>query len=201
MASSLSVLPPKFSLRWSSLKGQSQDESSREPSQTFQHRELIPVKVNQLWCLEQGMVRTLTWNMDGTIATLGIWGAGDILGASPSAVTPYQIECLSDVQACPLPNTDGDYFRAMYSYLCQMETLLAIAHTKRVSHRLIQLLNWLGQRFGDRTEIGLSIDLPMTHQDLAEAIGTSRVTVTRMLNSFQREGWLQFSHKRYTLLH
>jgi CRP-like cAMP-binding protein len=183
------------------MNGQSQGKSSCEPSQTFQHRELIPVKVNQLWRLEQGMVRTLTWNMDGTIATLGIWGAGDIVGASLSAGTPYQIECLSDVQACPIPNTEGCCFRAMYSYLCQMETLLAIAHVKRVSHRLMQLLSWLGQRFGDRTELGLSIDLPMTHQDLADAIGTSRVTVTRMLNSLQREGLLQFSHKRYTLLH
>ena len=185
MASSISVLASRLSLG----------------TRTFNYRELIPVEQHQLWRIEQGMVRTLTWDDEGTVAALGVWGVGDVLGSALSSVEPYQIECLSTVQASLISHQDGCYTNAVFSHLNQIETLLKISHSKSVGRRLWQLLVWLGQRFGHETEIGQLIDLPMTHQDLAETIGTSRVTVTRMLNALQREGVLQFSHKRYTLLH
>ena len=182
MSSSVSIVPPDLL-----------------PVQTFQHRQLLPVEQHQLWQIKHGMVRTLTWDQDGTISTLGLWGVGDILGPSLFAADPYQIECLGDVQASPLPNDYGSYTHAMFSHLYQMETLLKIAHVRSIGHRLWQLLVWLDQRFGQDVEGGRLIDLPMTHQDLAETIGSSRVTVTRMLNVLKREGVLQFSHKSYTL--
>ena len=68
------------------------------------------------------------------------------------------------------------------------EELLSITHTRQISNRLIKLLQWLGNRFGQPTiEGALRITLRITHQQLAEILGTTRVTVTRLLGVLQKE--------------
>src|SRR4028118_488504 len=59
---------------------------------------------------------------------------------------------------------------------------------KRVDFMLYQLLTWLAKRFGSEVEQGHLIDMILTHQDIAEIIGTSRVTVTRTLGHFEQQG-------------
>ncbi|MEL6763450.1 MAG: helix-turn-helix domain-containing protein, partial [Cyanobacteria bacterium J06607_6] len=39
----------------------------------------------------------------------------------------------------------------------------------------------------------------LTHHQLATAIGTTRVTVTRLLKDFKEEGWLQ-TQQRYLIV-
>jgi CRP/FNR family cyclic AMP-dependent transcriptional regulator len=38
---------------------------------------------------------------------------------------------------------------------------------------------------------------PLTHQQIADMIGTSRETVTRVVKDLKQEGWLQQEGKRY----
>jgi len=38
---------------------------------------------------------------------------------------------------------------------------------------------------------------PLTHQQIADMIGTSRETVTRVVKEMKGEGWLHQSGKRY----
>ena len=54
--------------------------------------------------------------------------------------------------------------------------------------RLTQLLHWLAQRFGQPVPQGQLFDPLFTHQQLAEILGISRVTVTRALNRLEQDG-------------
>jgi CRP-like cAMP-binding protein len=45
------------------------------------------------------------------------------------------------------------------------------------------------------------IDLRLTHQDIAEIIGSTRVTVTRLLNAFEKQGIIQRMQRRFIVLH
>lgn len=72
--------------------------------QHFQRRETIPLNQNTLWQIESGVVRTATWGADATIVPLGFWGENDIIGLPLSHIAPYQIDCLTDVTVCILPN-------------------------------------------------------------------------------------------------
>lgn len=46
---------------------------------------------------------------------------------------------------------------------------------------------------------GLQIDFPMGHQDVASAIGTSRETVSRLLNQLRKEGLIDVSRTGFTI--
>ena len=63
------------------------------------------------------------------------------------------------------------------------------------------LLGWLAEKYGEVGDRGCVLDLRLTHQAIAEMIGSSRVTVTRLLNVFEDEGKLQKLGQQKLLLH
>jgi hypothetical protein len=58
---------------------------------------------------------------------------------------------------------------------------MVIRNFKRVETALLHLLLWLGKKFGREVQQGQLLDIRLTHQDLAELLGTTRVTITRIL--------------------
>ena len=166
----------------------------------FSRRDLIPPRQDVLWRIDRGAVRTVTWSEQGTVITLGYWGTGDVVGHSLSRVKPYQIECLTSVEMSIL-QTEQWYqaLDAMLIHIQQAEELLSIVHRKPVSLRLWQFLVWLSQKFGCDIEQGRLIDLGLTHQEMAEVINTTRVSVTRMLQQFEDEGML-LRHQRRLII-
>jgi CRP-like cAMP-binding protein len=166
---------------------------------SFKRRDMLPTPPHQLWQIEQGFVRTLTWETNGLIATLGIWGPGDVVGLPLTQVEPYEIVCLSEVKAKLLANPCHWPMETLLHHVQQTEALLQIVRGKHIRDRLRQLLCWLAQRFGYQTEQGQVTEPQMTHQEIAETLGTSRVTVTRLLKLLAQEGFVQRSRKRYLL--
>ena len=73
---------------------------------------------------------------------------------------------------------------------CEQQTqqLIYIVRNNRVARRLWLLLTWLASKFGRITPHGQLIDFKLTHQELADALGTTRITVTKILNQYEREG-------------
>ena len=135
------------------------------------------------------MVRTITWLEDGTIAATGLWGPGDLVGKALSKVEPYQIECLTTVEVSLLPvNRLYEETEALISHLQQSEAFSLIRSYRKIDAMVLKLLSWLAKKFGREVETGHLIDLRLTHQDLAEMLGTTRVTITRTLSQFEQQG-------------
>ncbi|WP_058996573.1 Crp/Fnr family transcriptional regulator [Leptolyngbya sp. NIES-2104] len=166
---------------------------------SFQRREQIPLDLDVLWSIESGYVRTLTWDMTGTIVALGIWGKGDVVGRAFSKMNPYQIECLTPVEARQIDLADCSSER-LFAHIQQVETLLSLANTRQVSTRLLRLLHWFAQRFGTVVDQGYLLNLPLTHQALSEFIGSTRVTVTRTLRELEDAGKLKQLRQHRILL-
>ncbi len=175
--------------------------SGQMPQRLFTRREVIPPRNDVLWRIQRGAVRALTWGEDGTYITLGYWGTGDLIGYPLSKVKPYQIECLTSVEVSVVPphlwNQDTN---ALLSHIQQAEELLSIIHRKPIALRLWQFLMWLSEKFGRDVEQGKLIDLNVTHQEMAEVLNTTRVTITRLLQQFEEEGTLS-RYKRRMILH
>jgi CRP-like cAMP-binding protein len=145
-----------------------------------------------LWKLESGVVRTLTWLEDGTVVTLGVWGKGDIVGHAFSATEPYQIECLTKVEAICTPQENWQPFiGVLLEHLQQAKDFMVIRSYKTVDMMVMKLLIWFSQKFGREVETGRLIDLRLTHQDVAEILGTTRVTVTRVFTQLEEQGLIQ----------
>lgn len=169
--------------------------------QIFSQRNLIPLKPNSLWRIERGVVRTVSWSDTGTSITLGYWGTGDVIGQPLSRISPYQMECLTSVEVSMMPPHQWpQVLDAIFFHGQQIEEFLNILHQERTHLRLQQLLNWFARKFGRPVHQGTLIDLPLTHQAIAEVIGASRVTVTRLLEAFEQKGLLVRSRRHIILL-
>jgi len=168
----------------------------------FARRFHLPLEQDYLWQIETGVVRTLTCSEEGTFVTLGIWGPGDVVGSILTKADPYQIECLTPVEATLLPQSRWhEATQAMISHIQRSQQLLEILHSRSVELTLLRLLTWLANRFGHGIQEGQLIDLRLTHQEIAELIGATRVTVTRVLNDFERRGIIQRLPHRFIVLH
>ncbi|MGB5772028.1 MAG: Crp/Fnr family transcriptional regulator, partial [Crocosphaera sp.] len=120
----------------------------------------------------------------------------------------YQVKGLSDLylkwhpleEVKTSPELSQMAFTQLVRRMRQTEALLAIAGLKLVEDRLQQLLHLLQQELGETREEGTRLKVRLTHQNLAATIGTTRVTVTRLLGEFQRQGWLSFDSDRHIII-
>ncbi|MCH9055784.1 Crp/Fnr family transcriptional regulator [Synechococcus sp. PCC 6716] len=168
---------------------------------TFKRRERLPLREkNTLWHIEAGAVRTYTLTEDGTLITLGFWGLGDTVGQPLACIQPYEIECLEDVKVGQLQFSEcWELNQMLLSHLHQTQVLLRL-RSGQIYQRLQQLLGWLADKFGDESERGQLIRLRLTHQDIADTLGTTRVTVTRLLSQFEREGRIGWDGQQLLLI-
>lgn len=76
---------------------------------------------------------------------------------------------------------------------CRMRVLsdmLLNLATDDVNSRIVKLLIRLAARYGKRSDGAINLDLTLTHQDMADMVGTTRQTVSTVLNDLRRQGML-----------
>jgi CRP-like cAMP-binding protein len=157
---------------------------------SFNRGDLVPEILGN-WVIQTGVIRTMTWDGEGSVSVLGLWGGGDLIRSTSRNIEPYQSECLTPVVLSRL-NVPQLLPELLLKQCMKMEELLALSHCRNVGDRLLRMLYWLVRHFGvphcDRMIPGRLIDMKMTHQHLADLTGTTRVTVTRCLGNFERDG-------------
>ena len=159
----------------------------------LKRRDRISIDTYTLWTVRSGLVRTVTWGEDGEIIPLGLWGAGSVIGVPISNVTPCELQCLSAVELARLPLDYPLTAEILLDHTAQINQLLQIMHCRQVQERLLQFSCWLAEKFGQPASHGRLITVRLTHQEIADTIGTSRVTVTRFIKQLEAEGLLRWS--------
>jgi CRP-like cAMP-binding protein len=158
----------------------------------FDNRAILPLRNQNFWKIDSGVVKTSTWLEDGTLIVLGLWGSGSFVGKTLERVNPYQIECITPVQAISFSVLESHQLaEIILSHLQQLQELSIIRSYKRTDTMVLKLLGWLANQFGKQTSAGQLIDVRLTHQDIADLLGTTRVTITRALNSLEQRGAVQ----------
>ncbi len=84
--------------------------------------------------------------------------------------------------------------------LIKAEQLLTIIGLRRVEERLWQLLLMLEEEMGQSVVNGTRLRIRFTHQNLAQIIRTTRVTVTRILGDFQEKGLISIDSQRHIII-
>lgn len=153
--------------------------------------EMLPCNV--CWRLEDGYLRLESWNDQVERFTLGIWGPGDLVIPALIKLNPINLLSLSAVRVEEVIPTHEEQEHFIANQLSQVSTLLLLSRVRPAEARVYQVLLWLGERFGRVSSRGVSLsldDMNLTHRDLAEIAGTTRVTVTKALSRFRQEGSL-----------
>jgi CRP-like cAMP-binding protein len=155
---------------------------------TFSKRSLLRSDPETVWKIEAGIVRTLSFDEDGTIVVLGLWGVGDIVGQPYSNINPFQIECLTQVRVTEICARTGPLnSQHLIDHLHQLEELTVIRSYRKIDRMLIKLLEWLYDRFGTMSAAGKSLNFRMTHQDIADIVGSTRVSISRALRELEQQ--------------
>lgn len=159
----------------------------------------VPMLPHQIWLVVRGLVKLTTITPQGDLLVLGLAGPNQVFGALFTSLDVYGAVALGPVELIGLTLDDlrfnpvwaTELLPAMANRLRQSEALITLLGLRRVEERLRGLLELLASDYGQPCELGLKLELRLTHQDLASALCTSRVTITRLLGSLRDQGWLQ----------
>ncbi len=174
----------------------------------FSTGQQIPLFSDEWVIVCRGVAQISTFYPNGNEALIGFAGPSMPLGLPLTALDPYQATAMTDVDVLRLSVAEVEssevlskgLLRHVIRRLRQTEAMLALSGRRRVEDRLQQLLALLAMELGSATPEGTRLNVRLTHQNLANAIGTTRVTITRLLNRFREQGWLVFDKQRHMIL-
>ena len=168
----------------------------------------IPLLRDHIWLVVRGMVKLTALTIHGDEIVLGLAGANEPFGDPLAGVEAYSALALADSDLLCLPvreiHSDPALAVAMLQAVSQRyrqsQSLLGLMGLRRVEERLRGFLELLASEYGQPCAQGLRLNVRLTHQELASALGTTRVTVTRVLGVLREEGWLQLDGQRRLVL-
>ena len=169
----------------------------------------IPLFPEGVWQVTQGLVQLCANYEDGEQVLFGWAAAGAWFGTQGSDTLDYQAIALSPVYLRWLRLDEIESSMQLSQLLLpelvkrmrQAELLLIINGRRHTVERLKGLLSLLGSEVGESLPTGqIRIGYKFTHQQLASAIGTTRVTVSRMMAQFQAQGYLGLDKHRHIML-
>lgn len=89
--------------------------------------------------------------------------------------------------------------QGLSSRILQTEMMIETLAHRDMGSRLVSFLLILCRDFGVPTSDGIRIDLKLSHQAIAEAIGSTRVTVTRLLGELRAKDTISIHKKKITV--
>lgn len=182
--------------------------SHQPPEQTFAKGDIISLNARTLWQVREGVVKITTLTEDNEEILLGLLRSPLVFGLGSSALPIYQAIALTSVKLAQFslaevkasPDLAQQLLPLLNQRFQQTELLLSIAGQRRVKDRLCYLLKLLQQEIGELVEGGKRLSVRFTHEELASACCTTRVTITRLLGELQRQHKLFIDSKSHIIL-
>jgi CRP-like cAMP-binding protein len=164
----------------------------------------VPLLRNHLWLVVRGMVKLGCVTLQGDELLLGLAGPNELFGDALAGPEAYEAKTLCDCDLLCLthsalesqPSLGPALFKAVCQRQRQSQSLLALMGYRRVEDRVKGFLELLALDYGVACSHGLRLTPKLTHQEIANALGTTRVTVTRILGQLKDLGWLSLDPQR-----
>lgn len=74
---------------------------------------------------------------------------------------------------------------------------IQLLNLKNASQRIKILFLMLSDKYGEKTAEGVTLNIKLTHQEIAEMTGMTRETVTRMIDKWQKDGEISVLKNRF----
>jgi CRP/FNR family transcriptional regulator, cyclic AMP receptor protein len=162
-----------------------------------------------------GQVKISSTSREGKTMILKIAGPGDVMGLSAAlAGVPYEVTAEA-IEPCQVKTVRKQEFidflgrhgiASMHAaqslsgeYLTVFRDARRLALSSSAAGRLARLLlDWGRTAAEGKPEIKFTMAL--THEEIANMAGTSRETVTRLLNHFRRNQWIFIKGASFTIV-
>jgi CRP-like cAMP-binding protein len=169
-----------------------------------------------VYVIKSGYAKFLSTSPDGHEVLVGIAGPFDIFGqaaatehlraylVTATALTPMELVIWSRAKALELASRFPEiHSRLDVQMIANLDLVLGRLHTVSEGHvpqRLTRALLELAERHGEKQPRGVSINPPLTRQDLAALTGTTLYTVSRLLADWEHRGLVATSRGHVQLL-
>ena len=160
----------------------------------------------QIFVIADGRVRLLRHSLSGKEIVLDILASGEFFGSiSIAGDEGYTDTAQAQTQTCIL-TIGRDAFRQIldrYASVALKVLDIMAARLQAANERVHQLsvlpvesriaytLLRLGDKFGERHDLGLLIQVPLSRDDLSAMTGTTTESASRVMSQFQRDGLIQ----------
>jgi len=170
---------------------------------------------NTLYLIADGKVKLLSYTDSGEESVRHILGRGELFGersllgesmrneiaeamVDRTVLCPVRIE---EVHELMKDNSEFSFkvFKFIGLKLSKLERRVESLVFKDVRQRLVEFLVEIAQERGKALEGRTELELKLTHKDIASLIGTSRQTVTSLLNELREEGLIDFDRKNLSI--
>ncbi|MBD3883623.1 PAS domain-containing protein [Phormidium tenue FACHB-886] len=178
------------------------------PLQLYHKGEVIPLDPEIIWQVHSGLVKLTTFTQNGQEVLVGLAGALAPFGSSLTTLPLYEATAMMTTQVWGIrvsdfansPELKQRLMPQISQRLKQTESLLAVSGHSRVVDRLHSLLHLLEQEVGQPVAGGTRLRVRLTHEHLATACCTTRVTITRLLKQLQQQKKLSVDSRHHLIL-
>lgn len=169
----------------------------------------------RIYFLFEGKVKLLRTYTGGKEIILVILSEGELFGLLAPLLEDYTNPLVVALEKCLVASMhEQDFFSLMEqkSIFClkinkyvgervlkienRLDELIFLA----IPNRLARILLRLATEFPRRRDCGVSINLKLNQEEIANLIGATRESTSTALNRFKRKGWIEF-HDRYICVH
>jgi CRP/FNR family transcriptional regulator, cyclic AMP receptor protein len=171
------------------------------------------VPSDAIFFIEKGRVRLTKLSSEGKTVILALLGPGDLIGEAAWEVGEHDsyAETLEESRIYQIgrdafhgfirenPEFGLRLIQILGIRLKQAQARIEDLVFRQVPSRVARLLISLAESHGKVTPNGIRVEFPLTHQEIADLVGSSRVTVTQILNRFRTSQWIQIESKRVTI--
>ncbi len=171
---------------------------------------------NYMYILIEGrakLLQTSTAGQQVNLRTITQWQMFGALGAvRENATYPATAQALEPSTALAIessflhkmlktrPYLNFGLMQLMTGYIMEMQERYRELATERVERRIALTVLRLATQVGKRAEgDGMTVELPLTRQDVAEASGTTIFTVSRVLADWERRGLVEAGRERVVI--
>jgi CRP/FNR family transcriptional regulator len=173
-----------------------------------------------MYIILDGKVKVIQTTEDGKEILLAIHQSGDSFGemslidgkTSPATVLATENSAAAIVSKKDfyfILETQKKVLNNLLLLLCSRHResweKIQMLNYKNASHRVKILFLMLSDKYGEKTPEGITLNIKLTHQEMAEMTGMTRETVTRVIDKWQRDGEInvlknKFIHMRPNFL-
>lgn len=166
-----------------------------------------------VYFVKAGRVKISSYSPDGKEQILALLERGDLFGELvPAEHGPSRVEAFDYCVVCTLqrtvfediirntPEVALQVIRVLARRLLAAEREIEDLALRDVPGRLAALLLRFAEEYGEHHGRGIRLALRLTHQDLANMVGSTRETITAMINRFRDEGLLTVEQRILIIL-
>ena len=165
---------------------------------------------NEVYILLDGRVKVFELSQEGKEVILWFCFSGELFGLSEvfqCSGREVNAQACSNVEVLTIKKMDFERYLTQHSHLAmyviellgyrlrELSDVLLNMASDDVTSRVIKLLTRLCSRYGKPADDYILLDIALTHQEMADMIGTSRQTVTSVLSMLRKKGVLKMQQR------